>query len=209
MKIERINENKIKVLIDAAEAERWNVTLKSINENTPEMQEMFWTAIRMAEESVRFSVAGAKLFVEAVRDAETNGFGMLITRVMSEADLDQAIEQCSYRGKIKKTRIRRQMAEQGRQLLYRFAEFDNVCAAVSEIGKQFCGASALYKYQSSFYLYLLPEEEVNLKELEWILGEFGEVVLQSRYMHGCLHEYGERMIPCDAVDVLSEYFAVC
>ena len=35
MKIEKINENKIKVLIDIDEAKEWNVNIKNIASNTP------------------------------------------------------------------------------------------------------------------------------------------------------------------------------
>ena len=83
MKIERINENKIRVHIDADEAKAWNVSFKMIAKNTPEVQEMFWSAIRQAEKDVDFSVDGAKLLVEAVPSPEDEGLytGFLISKI--------------------------------------------------------------------------------------------------------------------------------
>ena len=66
MKVERVNENKIKVLIDSDEARELNITPAKISENAPEVQKMFWRAIHMAEENGEFSLDGAKLFVETI-----------------------------------------------------------------------------------------------------------------------------------------------
>ena len=104
MKIEKINENKIKVLIDIDEAKEWNVNIKNIASNTPEIQEMFWTALRLAEKDVEFSVDGAKLFVEAI-PGQTEGFGMLITKIFSDNDLNLAVSNCSYKGRVKKRKL--------------------------------------------------------------------------------------------------------
>ena len=54
MKIEKINSNKIKVMIDDDEAKAWNVSIKSISQNTPQVQDMFWKAIRKAERDMEF-----------------------------------------------------------------------------------------------------------------------------------------------------------
>ena len=131
MKIEKINDNKIKVLIDDREAREWNISFKNISENTPEVQEMFWTAIRLAEKNVDFSVEGAKLFVEAVPGSEEDGFGMLITRVCSDAELNEAISNCSYKGKLKQTEMKFNRKKSGRKYTYRFQDFENVCVSLA------------------------------------------------------------------------------
>ena len=101
MRIEKISENKIKVLIDTDEAREWNISAGNMASDSPAVQQMFREAIRMAEREVRFSIDGAKLFVEAI-PGQTDGFGMLITKIFSDKDLDAAVANCSYRGIIKK-----------------------------------------------------------------------------------------------------------
>ena len=64
MRVEKINENKIKVLIGSSEAKELNITEKMIAYNTPEVQRMFRRAIAIAEESANFYIDGAKLFVD-------------------------------------------------------------------------------------------------------------------------------------------------
>lgn len=209
MRIEKINDNKIKVMIDSEEAKAWNVSFKNISENTPQVQEMFWTAIRLAEKNVDFSVNGAKLFVEAVKaEEEDGGFGMLITRVCSEDELKDAISNCSYRGRLKRTELKREQTAKSRKHIYRFRDFETVCAAVEEISELYAGESVLYKCDGVFYLYLIPAEGCLFYDAEALLLEFGSKVHSEQYTHGRLNEYGEKMIAKDAVEVMQEYFCL-
>lgn len=207
MKIERINENKIKVLIDGAEAKEWNLTPTKISHNTPEAQKMFRCAIDMAKESIDFSIEGAKLFVETIPFL-TDGIGMLITRVCNDKELNEAINNCSYKGKIRRSELKRAGVRTGkiRKYIYRFDSFDSVCAAAGELSGRFTGYSMLYKMDEMFYLYLLPSEAPSLCESDIILSEFSERMPNGQYVHGRLNEYGTLMIERDAINVLNEYF---
>ena len=139
MRIEKISKDKIKIMIDGNEAKAWNISFKNISENTPEVQKMFWTALRLAEKNVDFSVQGAKLFVEAVKDeSEEDGFGMLVTRVCSEEELKTAISNCGYQGRLKRTELK---AQPSRQAIYRFRDFDAVCYAAEQMADFYEGKS--------------------------------------------------------------------
>lgn len=207
MKIERINENKIKVLIDDAEAKEWNVTLKKISENTPEAQRMFRRAITMARESIDFSIDGAKLFVEAIPSYQ-DGIGMLITKVFNDGELLDAVNNCSYKGRIRRSEVMQAVERpiKRRKYIYKFEDFDSVCAATGELDKKYTGISTLYKMGEEFYLYLIPESPVSLCEADILLSEFSERVPSGQYMHGRLNEYGVMMIEKNAIDIINEYF---
>lgn len=208
MRIEKISEDKIKVLIDESEAREWNITFKNISENTPEVQKMFWTAIRMAEENVDFYVDGAKLFVEAVRDCELNGngFGMVITRVRSEEELNEAVDNCSYKGRLRRAKLDGRHRIAPKKYIFRFNDFDDVCAAVGEVYSLCGGESALYKCDDKYYLLVSPRNTALFADAQRALAEFGHKTDNSIYMHGYLNEYGELMIPENAIDVLAKYF---
>ena len=207
MKIERINENKIKILIDDAEAKEWNITPKKISQNTPEAQKMFRCAIDMARESIDFSIDGAKLFVETIPFL-SDGIGMLVTRVNNDKELNDAINNCSYKGKIRRSELRNtsERAKRQRKYIYRFDNFDNLCNAASELKNRFSGYSMLYKMDEKFYLYLIPSEAPSLCESDIILSEFAERVPNGQYIHGRLNEYGTMMIDRNAINVLNKYF---
>ncbi len=208
MKIEKISENKIKIIVDTAEAKAWNVSFRNIAENTPAIQELFWTAIRLAEENVNFSVDGAKLFVEAVDSDGTDdfGFGMMITRVQNEDELNTAIRNCSYKGRLRRSELKRTYPES--VYIYRFSEFENVCAAVDAIARDYLGKSMLYKRNDCFFLYLSPTDPEYIEDRQSVLLEFGVRMKNGRNMLGALNEHGECMISENAVAVLKEYFCV-
>ena len=168
MKIERINENKIKVMIDKEEAEEWNISLKSISENTPEVQDMFWSAIQQAQKDVDFMIDGAKLFVEAVPETP-EGFAMLITKVTSDEELSEAIHKSGYKGKVRQTelKIKRRMMQRKSldKYIYKFENFDTLCVAAKEIYSFFDGKSSVYKFGERFYLILTPNSDAAFFEV--------------------------------------------
>ncbi len=207
MRIERINENKIKVLIDADEAMARNLTVKDITDNTDEAQQMFWQVLRLAEENIDFSVDGAKLFIETIPSCES-GIGMMITKVCTEEDVEEAVRNCSYNGRIKRSELnpnKRRNAKR-RKYIFKFESFDSVCDAAGELEKKYYGVSTLYKCDESFYLYLVPSDPISLCEAETVLSEFAVKQNNGQYLHGRLNEYGTVMIENNALDVLSEYF---
>ncbi len=208
MRIEKIGENKIKVMIDGQEAEKLNLSFHNISNNTPEAQQLLRIAIKMAEENVNFSVDGSKLFVEAVQEDTWDGFGMMITKVASEEELGQAIMRCSYQGVIKRNKLKIRTEQGAEKHIFCFSDFENACMAADEVVSCFCGNSSLYKYQSRFFLCLTPQNKEEFLKTETILLEFGERVENSRYLLGRLNEYGERMISQNALEVMREYFPV-
>ena len=210
MKIERISENKIKVLIDDDEAKEWDISIKSISENTPGVQQMFWRVIRLAKESVDFSIDGAKLFVETIPACES-GIGMMITKVSSESELEEAVNNCSYKGRLRRAELKpiRKEESKRKKYIYCFETFDSVCAAAGELNNRYCGVSVLYKLDDKFYMYLIPAEPISLCEAENVLSEFAVKQTNGQYMHGRLNEYGKIMIEKNAIEVISKYFCKC
>ena len=207
MRIERVDENKIKVLLDDTEAKEWNITMKNISENTPEVQKMFWHAMRMARENMDFSIDGAKLFVEAIPSCDS-GIGMFITKVFSDSDLREAVNRCSYKGKIRKNELKPdiEQAVKRRKCVYRFDSFDSVCGAAKVLYGKYIGISSLYKMNEEFYLCMIPEEPISLCEAEIMLPEFAHRLSHGPYVHGKLNEYGTMMIENNAINILNEYF---
>lgn len=207
MKVEKINENKIKVLIGSSEAKELNITEKMIAHNTPEVQRMFRRAIALAEESANFYIDGAKLFVETI-PSYTDGIGMLITKVCSEQELEAAVNNCSYKGKIHRSRISSVdgRVRRSRKYIYVFDNFEDVCHASSQLIGRFDGISNLYKLSEKFYLLLMPSNPAFMCDADTVLSEFSQKVSHGQYVHGRLNEYGKLMIQGNAVSVLYAYF---
>lgn len=205
MKVERVNENKIKILIDNDEARELNITPAKISENAPEVQKMFWRAIHMAEENGEFSLDGAKLFVETI-PSYADGIGMMITRVCSEQELEDAVNNCGYKGKLRRSELRptERAARKQKKYIYKFNNFDEICAAAEKL--IFNGLSTVYKMDESYYLYLAPSDAISAYHADIILPEFANKVPHAQYAHGKLNEYGEVMIAENALEVFKEFF---
>lgn len=206
MRIEKINENKIKVLIDTDEAREWNVDVKTMASGSPEMQDMFRTAIKLAERDVKFSIDGAKLFIEAI-PGKINGFGMLITKVFSDSDLNRAMENCSYKGSMKKSILKAgPIKKPTGKRIFRFDDFENVCYAAEAIFDSYIGSSTLYKLDDEYYMLLEPGDRVTMYDTERIMLEFSQKVERTLLNHGRLNELADVMIKDNAIEILKEYF---
>ncbi len=206
MRIERINESKIKVLIGSDEARAFNVTPKKIAENSPEAQEIFRRVFSIAKQSIDFSVDDAKLFVETIPSI-SDGIGMLITKFSNAEEFGNALSNCSYKGKIRRRHLSPSSpAPKKHNHIYKFDSFDSLCAASNLLKPKYNGDSVLYKLKEAFYLHLMPYDAISQCETEILLCEFAEHMQSGSHFLGKLNEYGSMMIKNNAISVLNQYF---
>ena len=173
MKIERISDNKIKILINSEDVKNWNVNIKKLTDNTPEAQNLFWYAIRKAEKEVDFLVGSSKLLVEAI-PVENDGFVMIISKVDSEEEFIESIaKNANIRHRTAEIKIRRvEKKKEDKFALYKFSSFDDLCNGVGEIRHLFIGNSSVYKYYDEFYLMLEGVDMFRFYEIDCKISEF-------------------------------------
>ncbi len=204
MRIERVNENKIKIEIDPGDIRAWNVDIKNFTENTPEAQDMFWYALKQAERDVDFRVGQSQLMVETIPTAN-NGFTMLVSKIKNEEEIAEALLKTGKR--IKQTEFKIQKRKKIPLLrIFKFDDFDGLCDAIHEIHEIYIGESRLIKYQGNFYLELKPRDSFGLFELENILSEFSQKIPSPMIQQGVLNEHGLVMMNESAVSVLAKNF---
>ncbi len=204
MRIERLDENKIKITVCGADIKMWNVDLKNFTENTAEAQDMFWFALKQAEQDVNFTVGQAQLLVETMPDDE--GFVMFISRIESEAALSEALIRAGKQAKQTEFKARRRSRLSTLLRIFKFRDFEEVCTGVAEIRELYMGKSRLFKYNDEFYLELIPLDSFGFFEMENILSEFAEKSKHPLTLQGVLNEYGKVMISTDAVAVIANNF---
>ncbi len=204
MRIERLDENKIKITVCGADIKMWNVDLKNFTENTAEAQDMFWFALKQAEQDVNFTVGQAQLLVETMPDDE--GFVMFISRIESEAALSDALIRAGKQAKQTEFKARRRSRLSTLLRIFKFRDFEDVCTGVAEIRELYMGKSRLFKYNGEFYLELIPLDSFGFFEMENILSEFAEKSKHPLTLQGVLNEYGKVMISTDAVAVIANNF---
>ena len=207
MKIERMTENKIKITIGNEDIKMWNVDLKNFTDNTPEAQDMFWFALKRAEQDVNFTVGKAQLLVETLEAGE-DGFVMFISRLENETELARALIKAGRQVRRNEIKPNPRRRREPPIRIFKFREFEDICRGVSCISEAFLGASRLWKYSGEFYLELLPVDTFGIFEIENILSEFSEKSKEPFAMQGMLSEYGKVMIENDAVAIICRNFKV-
>ena len=122
MQIEKINNNKLKVILNIDDLEKNNIDLNTFMANSLESQELFLDILDLAEDKFNFYVHNSKLIIESVSLAN-NIFIFTITK-LSE-DNNESSENC----------------------IYCFNNFDDVINVWDYINK-----NNLFKYNNKYYL---------------------------------------------------------
>ncbi|MBQ2931897.1 MAG: adaptor protein MecA [Clostridia bacterium] len=206
MRIERLDKNKIKIVIGNDDIRMWNVDLKNFTDNTPEAQDMFWFALKRAEQDVNFTVGKAQLLVETIQLGE-EGFAMLVSRLENEEELAEALLKMGKQVRHAEVKTRRKRGVCVPLRIFKFGDFEDVCRGVWEIREAYLGTSKLWKYNGEFYLELMPVDSFGIFETENILSEFSEKDKRPIFMQGVLNEHGKLLIESDAVAVIAQNFA--
>lgn len=206
MRIEKINDNKIKVVVNKEDVKIWNVNMKNLTDNTPEAQDLFWFALRQAEKDVDFKVGEAQLLVEAL-PSNTDGFIMIISKVDAKTSVIDLLEES---GKMPCSAMEIKVKKRTRKAplvnIFKFEDFEDVCKCMEQIKDIFSGRSSLYKYKDEFYLKIVPYDAMMFFEAENILTEYSKRVINPAIMEGILKEYGVAMIKEDAFETILAYF---
>ena len=206
MYIERLDENKIKVTLCGDDIKMWNVDLKNFSENTTEAQDMFWYALKKAEQDINFKVnQDSQLIVETTIEGE-NGFVMYISRIDNETELADALVKAGKRAKQSEFKSRHKGRMYPLLRIFKFSDFEDLCCGIKEIHELYIGKSRLLKYMGNFYLELLPQDNFGNFEMDNILSEFGEKAKRPLMLQGVLNEHGKLMIAADAVNIIATNF---
>ncbi len=205
MKIERLSENKIKIIIDAADIRAWNVDLKNFIDNTPEAQDMFYHALKQAERDVDFCIGKSQLMVETLPLAD-NGFVMMVSKLEGETNVAEALQKAGKRIKQTEFKVRRRSRTHSLLRIFKFDDFESLCDGVREVFEIYIGESRLIKYQGEFYLELVPRDTFGLFELENILSEFSAKIPEPLTIQGVLNEHGLMMMDVNAISLIAENF---
>lgn len=206
MYIERLDENKIKVTLCGDDIKMWNVDLKNFSENTAEAQDMFWYALKKAEQDVNFKVnQDSQLIVETTIEGD-DGFVMYISRIDNETELADALVKAGKRAKQSEFKSRHKGRMYPLLRIFKFSDFEDLCCGIKEIHELYIGKSRLLKYMGNFYLELLPQDNFGNFEMDNILSEFGEKAKRPLMLQGVLNEHGKLMIATDAVNIIATNF---
>ena len=207
MKIEKLNDDKIRITLNMEDLRENDIDFHSFMSNSIESQELFMDMLDKAEKEVGFVTEDYKVMIEAL--AMANGsFVLTITRISEEKSKN------TY--KKKKLNIRRKNQEiDAHKVVYCFDNFDEFCGYCTflknDILKEIdclLERDALYEYNDQYYL-VLENLQMNtnlLKAFASSITEFAHFVNHSDLFERKLMEYGTVIFKDHAISNCLKHF---
>lgn len=205
MKIEKITDNKIRIILNLDDLKAKNIDLHSLMSNSIESQSLFVDMLDEAERKVGFYTKDAKIMIEAIATSE-GLFVFTITKV--EEDVP----------KRKNLRIKRKTANPNiKKAIYKFESFDEYCEFCSYISndsvlfnglRELAKNSSLYLYENTYYLVMsdINLDFANLGGFYAAISEFAKLVGNDDGLESKLLEYGKPIMKRNAIGRSIEYF---
>lgn len=191
MKIEKLNENKIRVTFNSEDLQKNNIDIHSFMSNSIESQNMFLVILDKAEREVGFITDNYKLSIEAI--ALSNGtFIVTVTRIKKEL-------QKKYRVHAHKKNIHNTLNE---RLIFKFSNYDDLTNlekflvnSDEKLFNKFSNSYLLYEYNNNILLIIENLVKMNVKNitrLTSILSEFAVQIQDSEFLIEKIYEFGKK-----------------
>lgn len=195
MKIEKLNENKIKVTISYDDLAKRNIDVHSFIYNSPESQDLFWDVMCEAERQYGFVVGESMVYVEA--SASSPGFFTLIVTKSAEKN---SLSPSKHNLKKNNIRLKRKaVSSKFNNSIFMFESFNDVCDFCSVIDVSKVPTSSLYRMDGQYFL------SADIMPYSIIL-EYASLVKFSDMFLAKIKEYGSIIIENDALLVISKFF---
>ena len=199
MKIEKLNENKIRITLNIDDLNERNITMQSFMSNSIESQDIFFDMLDKADEEVGFNTDDCRIMIEALA-LKNDMFVLTITKFEHE----------KTNLKKKNIQIRRKNPDLNlEKTIYSFESFDIfyefckfICNTIDEEQiTNFAEETALYEYNSNFYLIIINIniESTCLKHFCSSITEFAHFVNSSELFETKITEYGRCVIEKNAI----------
>lgn len=209
MKIEKITENKIRIIIKKEDFKDRTIDLKKFILNTPESQSLFLEILNRAEKEVDFDTDGHKLLIETYFQ-ENDVCVFTITKYI-EPNINTRSRSKRYLTVKKKNQ-----ALNSTSLIYQFNEFEDFCDFCNFIYKNnsielkgLFKASLLYNYNDTYYLVIdgINLSHKSLHSFHSSLLEFSCLLRYNKNFKFKLKEHGKVFIRNNAIHTGIKYFA--
>lgn len=207
MKIEKLTENKIRIILNIDDLMENNIDLQSFMSNPSKAQSFLGDILNQAEQEVGFVTRDCKIMIEAL--ASSDGiFVFTITKFAPSTD-DNI--------KKKKVKIKRKTANiTSNTTIYSFSSFEEFCNLCESINNKFLNNLkniskdiSLYLYNDTYYLVIsdINTEFSDLQNFYATISEFAQLVNHSSNFEAKLKEHGKVIIKKNAIKKGISYFA--
>ncbi len=175
MKIEKIDENQVKITLSCTEMLKMNA------QSAPEeSSRLMWELLGTLENEFRFSMINQAIMLEMV-PSKQDGCEIFLT----------------------KTDEKKQKRCEKNLVITSFRESEEAFYA-GTLSKQYVkGRICIYLMQEEYYLVLSSEDQISLSRMQLILCDLGNTVENPHLMEGVLTEYGTLLLEEDTPPLLT------
>lgn len=206
MKVEKINNNKVKIILTFEELEKRQINIKDIEKNTEIAKNLFVDLIEESNIDEEFEFEDSQLLIEATSD-NNNLFIVTITKVENFPDLkkysllDKKVKS-TKNSKIKNTNYKVE------SYIYSFNTINDILNLCETSKKEnlFFGKNSLYKYNEKYFLIFANSSVKNQKFLKTFvfLSEFCDNYYSYNMLSSALKEKSKIIIENKALQTLSK-----
>lgn len=204
MKIEKLTENKIRVIINSDELGLNDINVHSIMTKAIETQEIFSDILKRAEKEVDFYTDGYKLLIEAFSSLDD-----VVVFTITKFLPNNAMKKKKLVAKKKTFDRTNEQAICSFNDLNDFCEFCNALKSIHNMNsKKLARNIVLYLWKDTYYLVLknIHTDYKSIDSFYSILSEFGKLLSFSDNFETKLLEHGKTIIKKNAIDIGMQYF---
>lgn len=167
MQIQKISNDKVKVIINSSDLLEKNIAVDSFLSNSEESQAFFFEILDFIEEKYSFDIESNKAIVETV-SLDNNIFVLTITKLSSDSTANSCLP------------------------VFVFSSLENIFELYLSLKKNFSfNLDKLYIYKFGNFYYVFTDENNNV--LENFLFEYSCKCRYSCVLKDILFEYGKRV----------------
>jgi len=198
MRMERLGRDKIRIFLTFDDLTERGIRQEDMWQEIPKVHELFSEMMDQAYNELGFDATGP-LAVE-VFAMPAQGMVVIVTRGKQDHLTDSALDDLD--DEIYDMEV---TLEQSEAIIYRFRDIEDVIGAARTLAGRLTGDGRLYRYQDQWILCFEPAEydHDTYETLIAVLAEYGEATAITQAV---LEEYGQIIIPRQAVQVLAEHF---
>lgn len=212
MKIEKLTENKIRIILRDEDLQEKNIDLKTLMTPSSKSQELFLEMLSQAQKEVGFDTDGYRLLIEGFSSSE-DSLVFTITKYKEKIEKNKL----SPSQESKKLLIKRKtVSSQNPCSIYSFHQFDEFCDFCNYLNQNssihlrgLMENSCLYYWNNTYYLTLIgihPNHK-SIEQFYTAISEFATPVSSSKGLEAKIQEYGNKMIKRNAIYTGIKFFS--
>lgn len=212
MKIEKLTDNKIRIIVSLDDLKEKNIDSKALIDKPAETQNLILDILVKAEKEVGFNTDGCKLLIEAFSSSE-GIFVFTITKYKDTSSKDNPLSASQNKRKIivkKKT-----VNPNSENSIFKFSDFEEFCRLCNYINnindlniKKLAKTISLYLYNNTYFLVVadVNTKYEQLNKFYSIVSEFATLCSHSNIFESKLFEHGKRIFKKNAISLGIKYF---